>query len=885
MSFSTVAGQRVRAAGKFFRVSGQKFFVKGLSYGPFAPNENGEPLPDRAQVREDFAHIRRLGANTIRVYFPPPLWLLDEALKYGLYVFVDIPWEKHRCFFEDWESMERARNRVRTTARELGDHPAIFAISVVNEFPVDVVRFQGRGRVERFVQELIGIVKEESPECLVTFVNYPTTEFLEVNGCDFTCFNVYLHDETKFGVYLDRLQHIAGNQPLVLGEYGIDSQREGDVEQAAILTRHLRQVFRHGLAGSVIFAYTDDWFTGGHQIDDWFFGVTRADRADKLAATALQNVWTRLPLEADREADMPKVSVVVCTYNGGKTLRGCLDSLMELDYPDYEVIVVNDGSNDNTAEICAEFPQVVYQHQRNQGLSVARNVGAGLAGGEIVAYTDDDCVADEHWLRYLVQAMRDQQVEAIGGPNLTPESDGWIARCVAASPGNPSHVMLDDTHAEHIPGCNMAFRRSTLLGIGGFDPQFRVAGDDVDICWRMLDANLPIGYAPGAMVWHHRRATLSAYAGQQKGYGRSEALVHFKHPQRFGTYGRSRWNGIIYGQGAVGLPLMPDRIYHGQFGFGPFQTIYRHNHYGAWSVVMSLEWHLTAAFLLLLSLLFPPLAVVSVTMWVLTVGLAIRSAFHAPLPREAPWWARPVVAYLYLMQPIWRGRYRLTHLLRNRVLPAVASPAQKDRPEVKRISATERDVYWGSHQNLGRESLLETLVAEAKRLQWSGDFDNGWSDWDIKFVGDRWHDITCRTASENLGWPDRFTRLRSELRPTQFHRVAITAALIWTLAGVVSGQIWAMSVGAFLCTLILIRINRSRRRCLKAITRLVIHAGRLAKLQEAGVDGEKDSEVSGLVDSEPPSPSPATVTEHRDPAELSAGEVYSPQSKVDVDTR
>src|SRR5688572_8244585 len=162
----------------------ERFYVKGFSYGPFAPNSDGEALPEWAQVQRDFAHIRELGANTIRVYFPPPQWLLDEALRHGLFVFIDVPWEKHRCFFEDWEAMERARDRVRQTARESGNHPAVLAISVVNEFPVDVVRFQGRHRVERFIEELLVIAKEEAPDCLVTFVSFPTTEFLQVRGCD-----------------------------------------------------------------------------------------------------------------------------------------------------------------------------------------------------------------------------------------------------------------------------------------------------------------------------------------------------------------------------------------------------------------------------------------------------------------------------------------------------------------------------------------------------------------------------------------------------------------------------------------------------------------------------------------------------------------------------
>lgn len=81
------------------------------------------------------------------------------------------------------------------------------------------------------------------------------------------------------------------------------------------------------------------------------------------------------------ESGWPRVSVVVCSYNGGATLRECLDSLMRLDYPDYEVILVDDGSTDDTPQIAAEFPQVVCLRQENRGLSVARNVGATHADG------------------------------------------------------------------------------------------------------------------------------------------------------------------------------------------------------------------------------------------------------------------------------------------------------------------------------------------------------------------------------------------------------------------------------------------------------------------------------------------------------------------------
>jgi glycosyltransferase involved in cell wall biosynthesis len=784
--------------------------------------------------------MARLGATCVRIYFPPPDWLIEIAGEHGLRIFIDVPWEKHRCFFEDWEALERARKRVRETAHTLGGHAGVFAISVANEIPVDVIRYYGRKRVGRFVGELLDSVKQEAPECLVTYVNFPTTEFFDPASVDFYCFNLYVHDERKLGVYLDRLQHIAGNKPLILGEYGIDTIRHGDVEQAEMLYKHVRQVFRHGLAGSFIFSYTDDWFTGGHQIEDWAFGVTKPDRTEKVAATTLRTAWRGLPQV--EYGDYPRVSVVVCSYNGGATLRECLDSLMRLDYPDFEVILVDDGSTDDTRAIAKGYPQVFYHYQANHGLSVARNVGARLASGEIVAYTDSDCVADEHWLIYLVQAMQDQNAEAIGGPNVTPLSDGWVAKCIAASPGNPSHVMLDDQHAEHVPGCNLAIRRNTLLGMGGFDPQFRQAGDDVDICWRLLDADLAIGYAPGAMVWHHRRATVSAFIKQQKGYGQSEAMVHFKHPQRCSSFGRSCWRGIIYGDGAVGLPLMPDTIYHGRFGSGLFQTIYRHNDYGMWAVMTSLEWHLLAAFLLTLTTLFWPISIVSVVMWLAPLLLAVRSAATAPLQKGAARWCRPLVAFLYFIQPIVRGFYRLTYLLSNKRLPQMHVGPGTGASSAKQNSASVVDLYWQSDQATGREGLLEELVNKAKGLGWYGDFGNAWADWDVKLVGDRWHDIVIRTATEELGWPKRFTRARCTVRNTRFSGVVATTSAVWVIAATTAGQPWAISVGLLACAWTLSCIGRSRRRCLSAVTGLVARAAERSGLASVlGTAGKADS--------------------------------------------
>ena len=137
----------------------------------------------------------------------------------------------------------------------------------------------------------------------------------------------------------------------------------------------------------------------------------------------------------------------------------------------------------------------------------------------------------------------------VGGPNISPPEDAPVAQCVANSPGNPTQVLLTDVEAEHIPGCNMAFRKTALDAIGGFDPQFRAAGDDVDICWRLRDNGGSLGFSPGAVVWHHRRSTVRAYLKQQVGYGRAEAALARKWRHRRNEIGQFEWHGTIYGGG------------------------------------------------------------------------------------------------------------------------------------------------------------------------------------------------------------------------------------------------------------------------------------------------------------------------------------------------
>ena len=293
----------------------------------------------------------------------------------------------------------------------------------------------------------------------------------------------------------------------------------------------------------------------------------------KPALHAVRQAYASSPFP--RDLPWPRISVVLCSFNGERTIRDTCEGLAKLEYPDFEVIVVDDGSTDATAEIARDYRFRVIS-TKNHGLASARNTGLQAATGEIVAYIDDDAYPDRDWLRYLAHTFMSTGYAGVGGPNVAPPGDGLIADCVANAPGGPVHVLLTDSEAEHIPGCNMAFRREALEDIGGFDSQFRTAGDDVDVCWRLRERGWRIGFSPSAMVWHHRAKFRRGYWKQQAGYGKAEALLERKWPDRYNTAGHITWTGRLYGQGVPrSLGWSRGRVYQGIWGSAPFQSIYR----------------------------------------------------------------------------------------------------------------------------------------------------------------------------------------------------------------------------------------------------------------------------------------------------------------------
>jgi O-antigen biosynthesis protein len=787
---------RLEVRGKFLWLGATKFFLRGISYGPFQPDTTGSPFPSAEQINQDFALMRQAGINTIRTYDVPPQRLLDLALQWNIRVLVGIPWGQHICFLDDRQAIQHIQASVSRAVRFCNGHPSILAYFIGNEIPSPVVRWHGPKKVSRFLADLYDTAKAIDPLALVTYANYPPTEYLPTDFVDLYAFNVYLHEEAAYRRYVARLQNLAGEKPLVLSEFGMDAIRMGEDHQAETLAWQVRCALEMGAAGTVVFTWTDDWFTGGYQITDWAFGLVGADRTPRQAYVAVQGVY-QAPCPPLPE-DPPKVSVVVCAYNAEPTMRECLESLTKLAYPNYEVVIVDDGSTDRTGAIADEYPQFKVIHQPNRGLSAARNVGLAAATGEIIAYVDSDAMPDPDWLTYLALKFRATNYVGVGGPNLPPPEEDWLANCVASAPGSPTQILLDDETAEHIPGCNMAFRKDALVEVGGFDPTYTAAGDDVDICWRLQDLGYTIGFCPAAIVWHHRRKTIKSYLKQQMGYGRAEAMLFRKYPDRFNSLGNAKWAGRIYGGIRASLATSKGFIYYGPFGSGLFQRVYHAPHSWLADLPLSLEWNILTALLLLgggLSSLFLTLGLLS--------GLAsgwfvVQQARATDVPvthhRQL---GRTLVGALQYIQPLARGWARLRCVLREH-------PQQRHRASWWRRF---RGLLWGAWRQqavlsywtdtgVEKGAILQPLLQQLHEAGYPTFTDSGWKPWDLTVDGQLWSRIPLDVVVENHGGSKRLARIR-----ISWKFAPISKGILWTCAsllilGLLQARPWMAGVAS-----------------------------------------------------------------------------------------
>ena len=761
-------------------VGAEKFHVRGVTYGTFR-SEDGSSFPAPERVQEDFAAMAAAGINSVRTYVPPPHWLLDSALAHGIRVMVGFGWEQHVAFLDDGDRAQRIAARLGDQVRALEQHPAILCYAIGNEIPAPIVRWHGKRPVERFLERLHWEAKSADPEGLVTYVNYPSTEYLELPFLDLTAFNVFLEQEGTFEAYLARLQNLSGDRPLLITELGLDSRRNGAETQARTLEWQICHAFATGASGTFVFAWTDEWHRGGHDVEDWDFGLVDRERRPKPALAAVERAYAAVPFAPN--GPWPSVSVVVCTHNGQATLDQCLRRLGRLTYPDYEVIVVNDGSSEACAAI-AQANDVTLIETEHCGLGHARNKGIEAARGEIVAFLDDDAYPDSDWLHYVAALLRANGHAGVGGPNIPPEDDGFVAECVAAAPGGPIHVLVSDREAEHVPGCNMAFRKDVLEEVGCFDERFEVAGDDVDLCWRLQKAGRTLGFSAGAVVMHRRRDSIRRYLRQQYGYGKAEALLERKWPTRYNRAGSSRWSGRIYEAPAAQTPRRRSLVRYGTWGSGLFQSIYDPPR-AISSMLQAPEGLLLVALLgeiSALGLLWQPLLVAAPAFfaaiaWIIGAAVANGWRAHHRVPglslRETTK-RRLVTSMLFLLQPF----ARLGGRLRNGLSPwRRRTQAHPTLPWPRTVEIwSER---WRDPQ-AWVEQLQDGLAAAGGFVRSGGPFDR----WDLDLRAGAFGGVKIRTAVEEHGDGKQLLLARVWPRTTAAGRLIVLVLILLALIAV-----------------------------------------------------------------------------------------------------
>jgi GT2 family glycosyltransferase len=830
-SSSTVSSdgrfQRPKVAGKFLYVGQEKFWVRGVTYGAFRPDARGNEYHDLKKIRRDFAQMAANGLNAVRIpHTMPPRSLLDAAQEHGLRVMVGLSAEQYVGFLIDKKKAPDIEHCVRTSARTCAGHPALLCYALGNEIPAPLVRWLGRRRVERYLERLYWVVKDADPEGLVTYVNYPTTEYLQLRFLDLVCYNIYLESQERYASYLARLQNLAGDRPLLMSEIGLDSLRHSEETQAHVLDWQIRTSFAGGCAGVFVFAWTDEWYRAGADVDDWAFGLTDRERCPKPALAKVRRAFAAVPFPLD--LCWPRISVIICTYNGSRTIGDCLDGLLRLEYSNFEVVVVNDGSTDATAEIVDKYPVRLISTE-NRGLSSARNVGLEAATGEIVAYLDDDAYPDPHWLTYLAATFIENIHAAVGGPNIPPPGDGPIADCIANAPGGPVHVLLSDQEAEHIPGCNMAFRKAALRAIGGFDPQFRIAGDDVDVCWRLQKQGWTVGFNPAAVVWHHRRNSVRAYWKQQLNYGKAEALLERKWPEKYTAAGHLTWLGRVYGNGHT-CPLGKlRRIYHGVWGSAPFQSLYQPAVGTLRSFLLVPEWYLVVVILGALSALglfrrppsyVLPLFVLAAVASLVQAALSAAQACFTSAPHSRVSWLQLqcLTAFLHLLQPLARLYGRLRYGL---------TPWRQGAPWLS-LPRRRTSAVWSERWQdpIARLQCLETAMRTCGGVVvHGGEYDP----WDLEVQGGVLGATRILMAVEDHGAGTQLVRFRSWPR---FSRVAVVLILLLALLSAEAVEDQAWSAATILGTITVLLTLRTLDECAGA-TAVILRALKSAEEKQA----------------------------------------------------
>lgn len=239
------------------------------------------------------------------------------------------------------------------------------------------------------------------------------------------------------------------------------------------------------------------------------------------------------------------ISIVIPTYNSEKTIFKTIEACLNQSCLNnkIEVIVIDDGSTDNTQEKVQRFP-VKYIYQKNTGPASARNKGWLAAQGEIICFTDSDCIPNKDWIQKLVEKFTSNDIGAVAGSYDIANKKNLLANCIHQEIKKRHKEMPEEIHV--FGSYNVAIRRKVLEKTNGFNEQYRYASnEDNDLSYKILKSGYKISFAKDALVAHYHPEKLYKYLKSQYQHGYWRMKLYQEHPDMMKGDDYTNWKDII----------------------------------------------------------------------------------------------------------------------------------------------------------------------------------------------------------------------------------------------------------------------------------------------------------------------------------------------------
>ncbi len=253
-----------------------------------------------------------------------------------------------------------------------------------------------------------------------------------------------------------------------------------------------------------------------------------------------------------KHAELP-ISVVVPVYNRGKTIRATIEQLLHQSLPPAEIIVVDDGSTDETAEVLESFGGWIRVLTRNnEGPASARNAGVRASTGALIAFTDSDCVPDEDWLREMVKGFYSPAIAGVGG-KVCAASAGLVGEYIDLNGWMNPQRAVDGT-VLYLVTANACFRSDLLFQVNLFDERFRNAGgEDTELSVRLRSIGYELAFVDSAIVRHHHRRTIRDYFKNIANHGEGQYILEKLWPQQ--AWKANRRKEVVRSAAGVGTMI------------------------------------------------------------------------------------------------------------------------------------------------------------------------------------------------------------------------------------------------------------------------------------------------------------------------------------------